>query len=56
LGQRVYYAYAAPVGRGWDGTFHGSPAETGVYFWQITYKVVGYPESFFLKGDVTLLR
>jgi gliding motility-associated-like protein len=40
---------------GWDGSFKGQPAITGVYAYVITYKNI-YNESKMLKGNVTLVR
>lgn len=39
---------------GWDGTYDGTYAETGVYFYYIKYKIGR--KSYLDKGDVTLIR
>lgn len=44
------------LGAGWDGNFKGAPVEMGVYYWFVTYKVVGYSNVFMLKGDVSVVR
>lgn len=40
---------------GWDGTFRGEQAQTGVYAYYISYKNI-YLEDKLLKGNVTLTR
>jgi gliding motility-associated-like protein len=40
---------------GWDGTYQGQPAQTGVYAYVITYKNV-FGEAKIKKGNVTLVR
>ena len=52
-GQEVYYS--GDLRAGWDGTFHGAPAPSGVYYWalRITDR---FGQEQLLKGDVTLLR
>jgi gliding motility-associated-like protein len=53
-GQRIFLSNAN--NGGWDGTFGGSPAPFGTYFWQLRYKVHGTEEVYFKKGDVLLVR
>jgi gliding motility-associated-like protein len=58
---RIYNRWGQEVfsttnpGRGWDGTFNGTPADPGVYHYIIR---VGRPDGTMqrYKGDVTLLR
>jgi gliding motility-associated-like protein len=52
-GQEVYRSTDPLVG--WDGSFKGSQALTGVYAYVITYKNV-FGESKLVKGNVTLSR
>jgi len=40
---------------GWDGYFNGQLGNSGVYIWQVSGKYHN-GESFFKRGDVTLLR
>lgn len=42
------------VNAGWDGTYDGTYAETGVYFYYLKYKIGR--KSYSDKGDVTLIR
>lgn len=58
---RVYNRYGEMVfytiyfGEGWDGTFHGKPADIGTYYWQLsTTNRFGVEEK--IKGDATLIR
>jgi len=53
-GERVYYAEHS--NKPWDGTYMGKPEEVGSYYWQLKYKVDGSDETYYQKGDVTLLR
>ncbi len=42
---------------GWDGTFHGVPAEMGSYSWMIRYRIWGAGDAiYFKKGSVELIR
>jgi gliding motility-associated-like protein len=41
---------------GWDGTFKGVPAAGGIYFWQLSYHMMGEDEVILRKGDVLLIR
>lgn len=41
---------------GWDGTFDGEPAPTGVYAYSVTYVGSGNTQPVKLHGEVTLLR
>lgn len=53
FGQRVFVS--ALVGKGWDGSYNGQPAEAGVYFYDLSfYGPKG--NRFEEKGAVTLLR
>lgn len=40
---------------GWDGTFRGAPAPTGIYMYIVTFDCGDGDEKFY-KGDLTLLR
>lgn len=40
----------------WDGKIKGSEAENGTYYYQIHYKCNFTNQSYFLKGDVILIR
>jgi gliding motility-associated-like protein len=53
-GQEVYRS-VNPTDQGWDGTYKGQPAITGVYAYVITYKNI-FGESKLVKGNVTLTR
>jgi len=44
---------ATPLG--WDGTFNGEPAESGVYVYQVNVIFVDGFEKFY-QGDVTIIR
>ncbi len=57
----VYSRWGTPLFRsanpaqGWDGTFNGSPAEEGVYYWRLrTTDCFGNPED--VTGFVSLMR
>lgn len=52
-GQRIWVSNDTD---GWNGSFNGVPAEQGIYFWTLRYRVFGNPEFFQKKGDVMLLR
>lgn len=52
-GQQVFRT--TNIDKGWDGTFNGNPAETGVYYyWLSSDCATG--ENTKLKGDLTLIR
>ena len=51
--QKEFPPNATPLG--WDGTFNGEPAETGVYVFQVNVIFVDGFEKFY-QGDVTILR
>jgi gliding motility-associated-like protein len=53
-GQRVYYNSHHPE-EGWDGTFHGTHQDVGVYTYYITVENPQHKLKYF-KGDVTLVR
>jgi len=53
LGEVVYTGQNFETG--WDGTFKGTKAETGTYFWEIRY-VDALGNDGIKKGDVTLVR
>ena len=42
--------------QGWDGNLKGNPAELGVYFWALKYKIAGSDKEYSMKGDVSLIR
>lgn len=52
-GQLVYIGYN--INDGWDGTFNGSPAEMGTYFYVLTFNSQ-YRQTIERKGDITLIR
>ncbi|MBA3663929.1 MAG: gliding motility-associated C-terminal domain-containing protein [Bacteroidetes bacterium] len=52
-GQEVFRS--TEPAHGWNGTYEGQPAQTGVYAYVISYKNV-YGESKIKKGNVTLVR
>lgn len=52
-GQQVFRS-VDPL-NGWDGSFRGQQAQTGVYAYYITYKNI-YNENKLVKGNVTLTR
>ena len=54
-GQMVFWGYGATASEGWDGTFHGIPAEIGAYFYTIDIETPT-GGTIALKGDVTLVR
>lgn len=54
-GQMVFWGYGATAAEGWDGTFHGIPAEIGAYFYTIDIETPT-GGTIALKGDVTLVR
>jgi gliding motility-associated-like protein len=41
---------------GWDGTYNGTTADIGVYFWYLKYKITGSDKTYEMKGDVTVVR
>lgn len=42
---------------GWDGMYHGVPADMGTYFWTLKYKILGTNDDiYFRKGNVQLIR
>ena len=43
------------INKGWDGTFHGMPADAGTYVYSITGKTPN-GKSVFLKGTIILIR
>jgi len=52
-GQRVYYGLEAK--EGWDGNFHGKPAEAGTYYYWLKAKCfTGHVET--QKGNLELIR
>ena len=52
-GQRVFNSNDAS--KGWDGSFAGSPAQTGVYAYIVKYTNADNEEKI-VKGNVTLIR
>ncbi|PZF73704.1 gliding motility-associated C-terminal domain-containing protein [Taibaiella soli] len=52
-GQLVYVGYN--IKDGWDGTFNGSPAEIGTYFYVMSFDSQ-YRQKVERKGDITLIR
>jgi gliding motility-associated-like protein len=53
-GQRLFWSNDR---NGWDGNYSGRrPADNGVYFWMVRYKIAGNTELFIKQGDVTLIR
>jgi len=53
-GQHVFSSNRS--NEGWDGTLHGVPAAGGIFFWHLSYRILGGAEIFQRKGDVTLIR
>ncbi len=53
LGQTVYYS--DHLADKWDGTYKGVPAESGVYYYSVSYECYG-SNKIQKTGDVTLLR
>lgn len=54
-GQLVYNSYS--LNDSWDGTFNGSPADAGTYFYSVEAKYEDKSRgTLSQKGDVTLLR
>ncbi len=53
LGQMIFSA--SESGKGWDGTFNGTPQNSGTYVWLV--KATDYTSKpYFEKGTVTLIR
>jgi gliding motility-associated-like protein len=53
LGQMIFSA--SESGKGWDGTFNGTPQNSGTYVWLV--KATDYTgKPYFEKGTVTLIR
>lgn len=52
-GQQVFNS-SDPT-KGWDGNFQGSPAQTGVYAYLVSYTTTANEEKV-IKGNVTLIR
>lgn len=53
-GQRVFQSMQPD--KGWDGTFQGSPADVGAYFFELSFKGGRDNNNYSRKGDVTLIR
>ncbi len=54
-GERVFVSYQADVG--WDGTYHGKPADMDVYFYDVKFDCGNKDGNRVeYKGDVTLIR
>ncbi len=54
-GQQVFSAYGPAALQGWDGRFHGQPAELGTYYYHINIETKEN-KTIALKGDVILIR
>ena len=54
-GKMVWKAGSNDPAEGWDGTYAGTPAETGTYFYFINIETAT-GETFQQKGDVTVVR
>jgi len=52
-GERVFQSYRKD--EGWDGTYKGTPAESGVYYYMCNYECTKLGNKV-IKGDVTLVR
>ena len=52
-GQEIYFTNSLEVG--WDGNYRNKEAETGTYFWEISF-TDRFGKKGFMKGDVTLIR
>jgi gliding motility-associated-like protein len=54
-GREIWSGWGSSTTIGWDGTYNGTPAEVGTYFYRIeTETHTG--KTFIQKGDVTLVR
>jgi gliding motility-associated-like protein len=53
-GQRVFHT--EQVGKGWDGTMNGTPADAGTYMFTISYDKGTQHNAYTVKGDITLVR
>jgi len=54
-GKRVWTGRGADNSRGWDGSYDGTPAAAGTYFYRVeTENLQG--ERFYQTGDITLIR
>jgi gliding motility-associated-like protein len=55
FGERVFVSYQADIG--WDGTYHGKPADMDVYFYYVKFICGSKGDNHVeYKGDVTLIR
>jgi len=54
FGQRIFTA--VKVADRWNGYSEGRPADTGTYFYEISFKEGTRQNDFYQKGDLTLLR
>lgn len=53
-GELIFESYDHQTG--WDGTYHGKPAQGGTYTWTITFKDLYVDKRYELVGMVTLMR
>jgi gliding motility-associated-like protein len=55
FGERVFVSYQADIG--WDGMYHGKPADMDVYFYYVKFICGSKGDNHVeYKGDVTLIR
>lgn len=54
-GKKVWSGYGPTAVEGWDGTYSGTPATAGVYFYTIQFETSS-GRTLDIKGDVTLVR
>jgi gliding motility-associated-like protein len=52
-GERIFTSSRIPDG--WDGRIKGEMQPPGIFVWQISYKVVNEPQTYYLKGTVALI-
>jgi gliding motility-associated-like protein len=53
-GKIVYIS--SDFGKGWNGTYNGTPAQNGTYVWMATYRNTDTKTMQFRKGFVILLH
>ena len=41
---------------GWDGSFEGKECPIGVYYWELSYKVIGVDLELKTEGSVILSK
>ena len=53
-GKIIFLTY--DFGKGWNGTYNGTPAQTGTYIWMATYRNTDTKAMQFRKGFVIVLH